>query len=110
MSREEYESEAAEAMGEFMRGILTDPSSTAVLTKKAFASAMHSEIDVSLIDGNTMQARAVIDLDAETRVPLEKTKLTQSVRKVYPDARIEKRQIDHLDSEEPGELVAPEPA
>jgi hypothetical protein len=89
-----YESEAG-TMANVLTDILTSTEKIGVLTKNAELSKCHSEIDVGLEEGKLI-GRAVIEFESESRVALDKTKLSQMLRAAAPwkNCKVEKRTVD----------------
>ena len=108
--RDTYQQEAGHMANVFV-DILSDTAKIAMLTKNAELSGCHSDIDVGL-DDDKLIGRAVIEFEAEKRVTLDKTRLSQMLRSAAPwkNCKVEKRAVDTGILEEAGHAVAEETA
>ena len=97
---EDYKVQAGMMANVFV-DILSDSTKIASITKNVELSKCHSEVDVGL-DESKLVGRAVIEFEAENRVNLDKTKLSQMMRSIAPWSRckVEKRTIDTYTLEE----------
>ena len=96
--------EQAGLMANVFAGILGDASKIAVLTKNAPLSSCHSEVEVAQPDGKLV-GRAVIEFEADQRVTLDKTRLSQMLKSAAPwkNCKVEKRALE-------AEILDAEPA
>ena len=110
-----YTHEAGKMANVFV-DIFSDSAKLAVLTKNAELSKCHSEVDVGLDDPESAEAkligRAVIEFEAENRVTLDKTRLSQMLRSAAPwkNCKVEKRAVDASILEEASHAVAEDAA
>ena len=91
---EELYNDQSEIMNSLLCGILTDIDKIGVLTKQAALSSCHSEVSVCFSDGSVL-GRAVVDMESDARVTLDKAKLSSFVKAAAPwkDVKVEKRLV-----------------
>ena len=96
----------SEVMANLFTDIFSDASKIAILTKNAELTGCHTEVDVS--GGDLLIGRAVVDLEAETRVQLDKTKLSHMMKNAAPwkNCKVEKRAV----LEQPSDAVTEDAA
>lgn len=101
-SADEYEREAGNMLN-LLTSVFSDAEQLAVITKDASLLQCHTNIEVSQSD-NGLVGKAVIDLECEGKVTLDKAKLSQILKKdvSWPDVKLEKRLVP---LEQPGDLV-----
>jgi hypothetical protein len=87
--------EQAGMMANVFTDIFGDTAKIAVLTKNASITSCHSEVDVMQSDGKLV-GRALVEFEAETRVAINKTKLSQMLRSAAPwdNCKVEKRAVE----------------
>ena len=87
--------------------VLTDKAKIAALTKGAPLSGFHTELDVSQTEDGGLLGRAVVDIQAEVRVGLDKTKLSKELKHATPwkNCKVEKQAVPVEDLEQTGEAV-----
>ena len=91
LEEDQYNDEA-DTMVNVLKSVLTDAERMAELTKAEITSC-HSEIDVT--QAATLVGRALVDIEADKKVQIDKTKLSAMFRKVAPwKIKIEKRAVD----------------
>lgn len=78
---------------ELFRTVLTDPTHVSAITHAAKLSNAAVEVEIS--HNESLSAAAVIELSADSRVPCDKSKLTQLLKSLgpWPHAKIEKRAV-----------------
>lgn len=93
-SVEAYTQEAG-MMANVFASIFTDTAKIAALTKNARLNGSHAEVDVAQPDGKLV-GRAVLEFDADERVPLDKTRLSQMLKSAAPwkSCKVEKRALE----------------
>jgi uncharacterized membrane-anchored protein YjiN (DUF445 family) len=89
-----YEVEAGK-MANLITDIFTDTDKIASLTKKAEIAECTSEVEVKREEDRLM-GRVVVEIEAEGRVTLDKSKLSQFVRSASPwkNCKVEKRALE----------------
>ena len=106
-----YEKEAyteqAGIMANVFASILGDTAKIAVLTKNVSLTGCHSEVDVMQLQEGKLIGRAVVEFEAEERVTLDKTRLSQMLRSAAPwkNCKVEKRAVEADVLEEAGHAV-----
>jgi hypothetical protein len=82
--------------------VFTDKAKIAALTKGAQLSGFHTELDVSQTEDGGLLGRAVVDIQAEVRVVLDKTKLSKELKHTAPwkNCKVEKRAVPVEDLEQ----------
>ncbi len=95
----------APEMADMFRGIFTNVTKIAALTRRAALNGCHTEVDVSQTEQGLL-GRAVVDFESEGRVTMDKTKLSQLVKAASPwkQLKIEKRLVPE-DSEQTSHAV-----
>jgi hypothetical protein len=78
-----------------MQDLFTSKAKIAALTKGAPLSGFHTELDVSQTEDGGLLGRAVVDIQAEVRVGLDKTKLSKELKNAAPwkNCKVEKRAV-----------------
>lgn len=99
--------EQANVMANVLVGILGDSKKIDALTKSVPLTSCHSEVDVAQTEGKLV-GRAVVEFEAEERVNLDKTRLSQLLRSAAPwkNCKVEKRAIDTDVLEEASQAMA----
>lgn len=89
----DYE-ESANTMAKIFTDLFGDAEKIAQLTKGAELMSCHTEIDVSMTEEG-LRGRAVIDMEADKKVPLDKKKLTELFKKssTWPDCKVTKSAV-----------------
>ena len=102
--------EQASLMANVFISIFADPEKMRVLTKKVPLTCCHTEVEVSQQDG--LIGRAVVDLESDVRVGLDKTKLSQMLKSsaAWPEMKVEKRLVPVETLEQAGHVVAEDAA
>ena len=97
----------ADRMVKIFTDTLTNKAKIAVLTRGASLSDFHIELDVSRTEDGGLLGRAVVDIQAEVRVGLDKTKLSKELKHAAPwkNCKVEKRAVPAEDLEEAGHTV-----
>ena len=106
VASEEYTMQAGRMVNIFT-SVLTDKAKIAALTKGAPLSGFHTELDVSQTEDGGLLGRAVVEIQAEVRVGLDKTKLSKELKHAAPwkNCKVEKRAVPVEDLEQTGEAV-----
>ena len=97
----EYATEAGRLVNTLER-VFLDKDTIALLTKGAPLTACSSSVEVVHEDAGLV-ARLILDIDAATRVPLEKSKLSALLREhgSWPNMKVEKRTVHGEADQEP---------
>jgi len=112
---EQFDAEAyteqAGRMANVFNNIFADADKIAVLTRKVLLSSCHTEVEVSHSE-NGLLGRAVVDIESEARVGLDKTKLSQMLKSagLWSDMKVEKRLVPVETSEQASQAVAEDAA
>lgn len=106
----EYE-EQAELMASMFSSIFSDVDKISILTKAVELTSCDTNVEVSQCETGLV-ARAVIDVESTVRVTLDKTKLSQMLKKDSPwsDMKVEKRLVPVETSEQASDAVSKDTA
>jgi len=84
----------AEELERVLRDVFCDVETVAALTKGA-ATSCHTESEIATTPESGLIGRCVVELDAEARVQLDKSKLTTLLKKKLnlPNLKVEKKSV-----------------
>lgn len=99
---DDYQNAAGQLVNLFSE-IFTNKEHIATLTKSAPLTAFNTELEVTQPASDGLTGTAVVDMECETKVQIDKTKLSALVKKLSKNApwesvRIEKRAITDLEN------------
>ena len=92
---DEYTEESGK-LANVLQGIFGDKEKLALLTKAAALSSCHSEVEISHDPQCGLVAKCVVDIDAPSRVSLDKAKLTALFKAAtgFQSMKVEKRAVE----------------
>ena len=96
---EAYE-EASGRMAAALTSTFASAERVAAITKGAELASCHTEAEVSMLDGSLI-GKAVIDMESESKVAIDKTKMSKFLRDELPwKIKVEKRAFVDLTIDE----------
>ena len=103
-SAEDYPEQAL-LMANVFHSIFADAEKVRVLTKKVPLTCCHTEVEITQNGG--LVGRAVVDLESQVRVGLDKTKLSQMMKSsaAWSEMKVEKRLVPIENLEQAGQRM-----